>query len=44
MPQYVFSLTQIFPFKDIIFDSVLIGENADQKKPVLLHILRSEHK
>ena len=30
-----------FPFKDRIYDSVLIRENTGQRKPVFCHLLRS---
>ena len=38
MSEYGFSLTRIFPYKDIIVDSIPIRENAGQRKPVLRHI------
>ena len=45
MPEYGFSLTRTFPYKDRIkdrtYDSALIQENIGQKKPVLWHFLRS---
>ena len=41
MPEYGFSLNRIFPYKDGIFDSVLICEYMGQRKPVFLHIFRS---
>ena len=41
MPEYLFSLTRIFSYKDRIYDSVLMWENKGQRKPVLWHILRS---
>ena len=34
MPEYGFFLTCVFPYMDRIFDSVLISENTDQRKPV----------
>ena len=34
MVKYGLSLTRIFPYKDSIYDSVLIQENMVQKKPV----------
>ena len=34
-----FSLISIFPYKDRIYNSVLIRENTGQWKPVFLHIL-----
>ena len=40
MREYGFSLTGIFLHKDRIYDSALIRENAGQRKPVFLHILR----
>ena len=42
MLEYGFSLTDIFPYKDINYTSVLIWENTGQWKPVFLHILYSE--
>ena len=42
MSQYGFSRTRIFPYKNRIFNSVLIRENADQRKPVLVNFWRSE--
>ena len=42
MPEYGFSLTLVFPYKDRIYDSVLIPENMGQRKSVLRHILPSE--
>ena len=33
MLEYGFSITRIFPFRDKIYDSVLIGENKGQKNP-----------
>ena len=36
-----FSLTRILPYKDRIYDSVLIRENMGQWKPVFSHIFRS---
>ena len=44
MPEYVFSLTCIFPYKDWIYDSALIRsctENKGQRKTVFCHILQS---
>ena len=41
MPEYMFSLTFIFPYKDIFFESVLIRVNMDQRKPMSWHTLRS---
>ena len=43
MREYGFSLTRIHPYKDKIYDSVLIQENTGQWKPVFSHILRSEN-
>ena len=42
MLEYGFSLTDIFPYKDINYNSVLIWENTGQWKPAFLHILYSE--
>ena len=39
MPEYGFSLTRIFLYKDEILDSVLIQENTRQRKPVFWHVL-----
>ena len=36
MPESVFSLTPILPYKDGIYDSVLIRKNTGQKKVGLL--------
>ena len=41
MPEYGFSLTRIFRYKDRIVDFVLIPESAGQRKPVFWHILRN---
>ena len=41
MSDYGFSLTRIFPYKDGIYDSVLIRENTDNRKPVLWYIFWS---
>ena len=41
VPEYGFSLTCIFPYKDRIYNSVLIREWTSQTKPLLWHILRS---
>ena len=38
MPEYGFSLTCIFPYKDKIFDSFFIQENTGQRKLVIWHI------
>ena len=32
----------IFPYKDRVYNSVLIWENTGQRKPIFLHILHSE--
>ena len=42
MREYEFSLTRIHPYKDRIWDSVLIRENTGQWKPVFSHILCSD--
>lgn len=42
MPEYEFSLSRDFLYKNIIVDFDLILENAGQRNPVFLHILRSE--
>ena len=42
MPKYGFSLTRIFSYKDRIVDSVLLRENAGQRKRVLWHISCSD--
>ena len=42
MQEYGFPLTRILPYKDRIYDSVLIRENTGQWKPVFLHILCSD--
>ena len=39
--EYGFSLTRIFPYWDIIIDSVLIREYTDQRKSIFWHILGS---
>ena len=41
-PEYRFSVTRIFPYKDIICDSVVIRENKDERKPVFWYILRND--
>ena len=41
MSDYGFSLTRIFPYEDGIYDSVLMRENADNRKPVLWYIFCS---
>ena len=41
MPEYEFSLTRIFPYKDRIYDPVLKQEIMDHRKLFLWHILRS---
>ena len=38
MPEYEFSLTHVFPYKDIIYDSVIVWENAGQRTPVCWYI------
>ena len=42
MPEYSFSLTRYFPYKDRIVDSVFIQEYKSQRKPVFSHVLRSD--
>ena len=42
MPEYRFSLTFSFLYKDRIIDSILIWESTGQRKLVFWHILRSE--
>ena len=42
MPEYRFSLTRIFPYKDRIYDYVLIQEVTCYRKPVFWNILPSE--
>ena len=42
MPEYGFSLTRTFLYKDKIEDSVLKQKNKGQEKPVFWHILRSD--
>ena len=41
MREYGFSLTRILPYKDKIYDFVLIQENKGQWKPVFSRILYS---
>ena len=41
MSDYGFSLTRNFPYKDGIYDSVLIRENTDNRKPVLWYMFCS---
>ena len=41
MREYRFSLTRILPYKDRVYDSVLIRENMGQWKPVFSHVLCS---
>ena len=36
MPEYEISLTHFFPYKDMIYDSVIIRENAGQRTPVCI--------
>ena len=43
MPEYGFSLTCIFRYKDRIYDYVLIRGDTGQKKPVFWNILCSEN-
>ena len=43
MPEYRFSLTGIFPFKERISDYILIQEDMAQRKPVFWNILLSEN-
>ena len=43
MPEYGFSLTCIFRYKDRIYDDVLIRGDTGQKKPVFWNILCSEN-
>ena len=42
IPEYEFSLTHFFPYKDKIYQSVFIRENTSQREPAFWHILRSE--
>ena len=35
-------MTCIFPYVDRIFDFILVRENMDQRKPMLLHMLRND--
>ena len=44
MPEYRFSLTLIFPYKNKIEDFVFIREYEGQRKPVVWHFLRSTTK
>ena len=41
MQEYGFSLTRILPYRDKIYDFVLMWENTGQWKPVFSHILCS---
>ena len=41
MPEYCFSLTYFYRYKDRIEDSGLIQENTGQRKSVLYHLLGS---
>ena len=41
MPKHGFPLTRLFPYKDRIYDSVLIRRNLGQRKPVFWYILRT---
>ena len=43
MPEYRFSLTRIFPYKDKIYDYVLIREDTGQRKPVFWNNSCSEN-
>ena len=43
MPEYGFSLTCIFRYKDRIYDYVLIRGDTGQKKPVFWNILCIEN-
>ena len=43
MPEYGFSLTRIFLYKDRIYNFVLIREDTGQRKPVFWNILCSEN-
>ena len=43
MPEYGFSLTRIFLYKDRIYDYVLTREDMGQRKPVFWNILCSEN-
>ena len=43
MPEYGFSLTRIFLYKDRIYNYVLIREDTGQRKPVFWNILCSEN-
>ena len=38
MPEYRFSPTRVFPYKDRIFDSVLIQENAGQSSILIKNV------
>ena len=42
MVEYGFFLNLIFLYKNRIFDSALIPENTDERKPLHWHILRSK--
>ena len=42
MPEKRFSLTRVFPYKDKIFDSILIRENMGQRKPMFWYVFRSD--
>ena len=42
MPAHGLSLTCIFLYKDIIFDSVLVWNNIGQRKPVFWYILATD--
>ena len=42
MPEYGFSLTHMFLYKDRVYDYFLIREDTGQRKPIVCNILRSE--
>ena len=42
MPEYRFSLTLIFSYKNKVFNSFLIWENTYQRKPLFLNFWHSE--
>ena len=42
IPEYGFSLTRLFPYKDSICDSDVIREYTGHRKPEFCHILHSE--
>ena len=43
MPEYGFSLTRIFAYKDRNFDSVFVRKNTGQRKLIFCHRLRSDN-